>query len=196
MIDTKSLDQAVIEAVGKAQGIEDVIPFAEKDRSKVLAIEEEAEKKSLMGLGKVANTGVKDVVACDLVFVALTTMEFDWGCHASLVLKKGDEVVGEEVRDQEVIAKLSNQDDVWFMHQNFVIYKDRMSFPKDIMDRTCQFETPSLPAEWCLLDEASFKCHAIIYANPTPPCDLYLKERYFSGSSEKGLGTILIGVKL
>jgi hypothetical protein len=148
-----------------------------------------------MGLGKVINTGVREVLDCALIYVALNNMDFDWGCHATLVLKKGQEVVGEEVRDKEVIAKLSNQKNVWFLHQNFVVYKDKISFPQDIMKKICHFEIPYLPAEWCTVEDAKFQCHSIIYANPATPCDIYLKEHYFGGLDERGLGTILVGVK-
>jgi hypothetical protein len=195
MVETETLEDAIIKAILKTPGILEVTPFLSPDRSRIMEIEKEAERKSLMGLGKVANTGVKDILDCNLIYVALTDMKFDWGCHPALVLKKGSEVVGEEIRDKGVLAKLSKQEDVWFMHENFVIYKDKMSFPHDIMSKTCQFETPSLPAEWCVLEDKRYRCQSIIYANPTPPCDLFLKERYFTGSSGKGLGTILVGVK-
>ena len=149
-----------------------------------------------MGLGKVVNSGVREVLNSELIYVALTNMDFDWGCDPSLVLKKGEEVVGEEVRDKEVIARLSNQKNVWFMHQNFVVYKDKLSFPQDIMKKICHFEIPYLPAEWCTIEDDNFQCHSIIYANPATPCDVYLKEQYFGGLDKRGLGTILVGVKL
>jgi hypothetical protein len=68
-----------------------------------------AEERALMGLGKVVNTGVLEVLDQDLVYAALTDMDFDWGDEARLVLKKGDEVVGEAVRDEGVIAELSKK---------------------------------------------------------------------------------------
>ncbi len=104
--------------------------------------------------------------------------------------------MGEEVRDKEVITRLSKQKNVWFMHENFVIYKDRISFPKELTQKVCRFEIPCLPAKWCVLENDSFQCQSIIYANPATPCDIYLKKQYFRGLDEKGLGTILVGVKL
>jgi hypothetical protein len=92
--------------------------------------------------------------------------------------------------------RLANQKNVWFMHKNFVVYKDKICFPQDIMKKICHFEIPCLPAEWCVLDEGSLQCHSIVYANPATPSDVFLKEQYFSRLDERGLGTILIGVKL
>ena len=188
-------DTLMISTLEKVKGIIKAYSFATEDRRKILEIEEDAEKRSLMGLGKVINVGVREVLKCDLVYVALNNMDFDWGCHATLVLKKGDEVVGAEVRDEEIIAKLSKQKNIWFMHKNFIVYKDKMSFPQDIMQKICYFEIPCLPAEWCLVEDNTFQCDSIIYANPCTPSDIFLKERYFNATDEKGCGTILVGIE-
>ncbi len=195
-MDKKEADAWMAPTLKKVKGIVDVSPFSSEDHQKIIDIEQDAENRSLMGLGKVVNTGVREVLNCDLIYVALNNMEFDWGCHATLVLKKGDEVVGEEVRDEGTIARLRNQKNVWFMHRNFVVYKDKITFPQDIMKKICHFEIPCLPAEWCTDDKDRFECHSIIYANPATPSDIFLKEQYFSGLDERGLGTILVGVKL
>lgn len=194
-MDKNEADALMVSSLEKVKGIIKAYPFAPEDRRKILEIEEDAEKRSLMGLGKVINVGIREVLKCDLIYVALNNMDFDWGCHATLVLKKGDEVVGEEVRDEEIIARLSNQKNVWFMHKSFVVYKDKMSFPQDIMQKSCYFEIPCLPAEWCLVENDRVQCNSIIYANPCTPSDIFLKEQYFGGLDEKGCGTILIGIE-
>ena len=195
IMDRNETDALMVSTLERVKGISTAKPFAFEDRVKIKEIEEDAEKQSLMGLGKVVNVGIRKVLNCDLVYVALNNMNFDWGCHATLVLKKGDEVVGEEVRDEAVIAKLSNRKDVWFMHRNFVVYKDKMSFPQDIMKKICFFEIPCLPAEWCQVEGNKFECNSIIYANPCTPSDIFLKEQYFDGLDEKGCGTILVGIE-
>jgi hypothetical protein len=196
IMDKNETDALMVSTLEKVKGIVKACPFASEDRRKIMDIEEDAEKRSLMGLGQVINVGVREVLKCDSVYVALNNMNFDWGCHATLVLKKGDEVVGAEVRDEELIARLSKQKNVWFMHKNFVVYKDKMSFPQDIMKKICYFEIPCLPAEWCLVEDESFQCNSIIYANPCTPSDIYLKEQYFNGTDEKGCGTILVAIEL
>jgi len=194
-IDRPKADAVVIVALKKVKGILDAAPFSEKDSEQVLSIEEEAEKHSLMGLGQVANTGIREVLNCDLIYVALTNKEFVWG-SPSLVLTKGDEVVGEEIEDEEAIARLKQMDNVWFMLDDFVIYKDRISFPQDMIKNACCFSMPCLPADWCVFEGSDFSCNCVIYANPATPTDLFLKDKYFNGIDEHGLGTILIGVKL
>ena len=189
-------DGLMVSALKKVKGVVEASPFSSEDRQEIIDIEQDAENRSLMGLGKVVNTGVREVLNRDLIYVALNNMDFDWGCHATLVLIKDDEVVGEEVRDEAVIAGLRNKKNVWFMHKNFVVYKDKINFPQDIMKKICHFEIPWLPAEWCTVENDTFQCHSIIYANPCTPSDVFLKHQYFSGVDERGLGTILVGVKL
>ena len=195
IMDKNEADTVMVSTLEKVKGIVKASPFAAEDRRKIMEIEEDAEKRSLMGLGKVINVGVREVLKCDRIYVALNNMDFDWGCHATLVLKKGDEVVGAEVRDEEMIAKLSKQKNVWFMHKNFIVYKDKMTFPQDIMQKICYFEIPCLPAEWCLVEDNTFECNSIIYANPCTPSDIFLKEQYFNATDEKGCGTILVGIE-
>lgn len=183
-------------ALKNVKGILKAGPFSGNDCRKLLDIEQEAEKKAFMGLGNVVNAGVREVLTYEFIYVALTNMDFDWGCQPSLVMKKGQELVGEEVRDKERLAELSNRKDVWFMHQNFVIYKDKVSFPQDLMKKICHFEIPELQAEWCQVDDEALDNHSIIYANPSTLGDTFLKEQYFDAIHEKGLGTILVGVDL
>jgi len=195
-MDPEQIDKIMTAAFSKVEGLINTSPFSNDDRRKMLDIEQEAEKNAFMGLGHVVNAGVREVLACGLIYVALTNMDFEWGCGPSLVMKKGQELVGEEVRDKQRLAELSNRKDVWFMHQNFVVYKDKVSFPQDLMKKICHFEIPGLPAEWCLVEDENFECRSIIYANPSTLGDIYLKKQYFNEIDEKGLGTILIGVHL
>jgi hypothetical protein len=143
----------------------------------------------------VINVGVREVLDCDLIYVALTGMEFDW-CCPNLIMKKDLEIVGEEIRDEETISRLSKDKNVWFMHKNFVIYKDKVSFPKDVMNKNCHFEIPTHFDKWRVLDNEELDYDSIIYGSPSTPCDVFLKEKYFDGADASGLGTILIGVRL
>ena len=183
----------MLKMLSKVKGILNASPVSDEDRRVILDIEQVAENNSLMGLGKVVNTGVRAVLDCDEVYAALTNMDFGQGCQPSLIVKKGGEIVGEEIRDKDRIAQLSDRKDVWFLHKNFIFYKDKINFPQDIMQKICCFETPSMSADWCMPGDNT-ACYTIIYSNPVTPSDVYLKKQYFNGLDEQGLGTILIGV--
>lgn len=192
----KEADELIIMALKKVTGIVDVVPFLEEDRKRVMEIEQDAEERSLLGLGKVINIGVQEVLKCTLIYVAMTDMNFDWTRHSNLNLKKGSVLVGEEVRDEEKICRLAEDKNVWFMHKNFVVYKDKVSFPQDIMKKICHFEIPSLVADWCVVEEGKLHCKSILYGCTATPGDVFLKEKYFKGKDEKGSGTILVGVRM
>jgi hypothetical protein len=196
MMDRKTADEIILEALGCVKGITNAVLLPDEDRHRILDVEEQAEQKSLMGLGKVINAGVREVLRCDRIYVALTSMDFDWGCRPNLLMKKGDEVVGEEVSDAQTISRLSQESNVWFMHKNFVVYKDRVCFPQDVMQKSCHFEIPCHPAEWCVLEEGPAACYELIYAWPSTPCDVFLKQEYFEGVDARGSGTVLVGANL
>lgn len=196
MIDRQQGDELILEALRRVKGITKVATFADEDRGRVIEIEQEAEEKSLMGLGKVINAGVREVVECHWIYVGLTSMEFDWSERPNLLMKKEDAIVGEEVTNPHTIKRLKDDKNVWFMHKNFVVYRDRVAFPHDIMKKICYFEIPCHPADWCIVDQGAVQCHSIVYGSPSTPCDVFLKGRYFQAEDAKGSGTVLIGVKL
>jgi hypothetical protein len=191
----EAIDKVLISAFCNVKGIVSCCPLSHDDHPRILELEIEAEKRSLMGLGKVVTTGVREILNHDWVYAALTSMDFDWGCYSTLLLKKGEEIVGEEIRDRARLAELADKKNVWFLHKNFVVYKDRVSFPNDIMKKVCYFEIPCLPADFCLLDDNQLQCHSIQFASPSVLCDLHLKEQFFKGEKVAELGTILIGAK-
>ena len=194
-MDRKMIDGVMISAFRNVKGIVNSCPLPNDDHPRILEKELEAEERSLLGLGKVVNAGVREILKHDLVYAALTSKDFDWGCYSTLLLKKGQEIVGQEIRDEAVLAELANKKNVWFLHKNFVIYKDRISFPGDIMNKICTFEIPCLPAEFCTLGDDQLQCQSINFASPSILCDLYLKEQYFGGENVTELGKILIGSK-
>jgi hypothetical protein len=192
MATTEHQEELILKTLLRVKGFVEVVPLEDDDRQELRTIEQEVEAKSLLGLGKVINMGVQGVLECDLVFVALVNMDFDWTCYPNLVMKKGNEVVGEEVTDQATLDRLAAREDVWFLHKNFVIYKDRVCFPQDVMKKICYFEIPCHLAQW----PVGITCHSVVYGSPSTPADIFLKEKYFQGRDEKGTGTVLIGIKL
>lgn len=104
--------------------------------------------------------------------------------------------MGEEVIDKETISRLADDKNVWFIHRNFVVYKDRVTFPQDVMNKVCYFEIPSHPADWFIVENGELQYNSIVHGSPSTPCDIFLKERYLQGVDVKGSGTVLIGVRL
>lgn len=186
----------LMQALGNIPEVLEVKKLCKEDRSKLLEIEKEAEQRSLMSLGKVINVAVREALECENIYLILNTVKFDWGTqYSTLLMKKDDEIVGEEVRDENRISELSRNPDIWFMHKNFAVYKSRIFFPQDIMNKICHFEIPPIPAHWKELQEFWDKGFCIFFAAPSPLGDQFLKENYFSGPQDKGSGTCLVYVQ-
>ena len=82
-MDRQKIDKVITIALNNVKGIIKAGPFSNDNRGKMLDIEQEAEKNAFMGLGTVVNAAVRKVLTYEFIYVALTNMDFDWGCHAS-----------------------------------------------------------------------------------------------------------------
>jgi hypothetical protein len=178
----------------RTPGIDAVFRLEEEDRLKLLDVETAAEKKAFMGLGMCYNSGIRDVLRCPLVFVCITNMNFEWGCQAHMVLKKDDVIVGEEVLEESRIEQLKGRKDVWFLHKNFVIYKERVDFPQDLVEKKCCFEIPALTWDKPLSDLHDVEDYRFSF--PSTAGDIFLKERFYGALDERGTGTAVFGFNL
>ena len=76
-MDPEQIDKIMTVAFSKVEGLIKTGPFSNDDRRKMLDIEQEAEKNAFMGLGNVINAGVREVLACGLIYVALTNRDWE-----------------------------------------------------------------------------------------------------------------------
>ena len=183
----------IMVCVRSIKGIDAAFALDDADRFQLLDIEVAAEKKAFMGMGKCYNSGIRDVLRCPVVIIAITTMEFEWGCQSHLLLRKDDEIVGEEIRDLPRIEKLEGQSNVFFLHKNFVIYKDKVDFPRDVVEKRCFFELPALTSDESLPGLQEWGDY--VFCFPSTPGDVFLKKRYYEDRDEWGTGTVLFGFK-
>ena len=73
--------------------------------------------------------------------------------------------------------------------------KTKYPFPRISCRKYAILKRRHIPARLVHSGGRNTACHTIIYSNPVTPCDIFLKKQYFSGLDEQGLGTILIGIK-
>ncbi|HTY21855.1 MAG TPA: hypothetical protein VMC85_01915 [Desulfomonilaceae bacterium] len=192
-MDQSSVVDRILVCIRSIKGIQDMFTLQEADRFRLLEIEARAEKKAFMGMGMCYNSGIREVLRCPVVILAITTMDFKWGCQSNMLLKKGDEVVGEEVRDPSRIEDLEKQANVSFLHKNFVIYKDKIDFPRDIIEKKCCFELPALTGGEALPGLQEFGDY--LFCFPSTAGDVFLKKVYYEEKDEWGTGTVLFGFK-
>ena len=86
LVNRQTIDGVMAKAFSKVAGLVKTSLLPKDDHQKILDVEQEAEKNAFMGFGNVINAGVREVLTCKLIYVALTDMDFDWGCQPSLVL--------------------------------------------------------------------------------------------------------------
>ncbi|MGB6063823.1 MAG: hypothetical protein WBG50_03380 [Desulfomonilaceae bacterium] len=187
------VDDQIVVCVRSIKGIDAAFALDAADRFQLLEIEVVAEKKAFMGMGMCYNSGIRDVLRCPVVIVAITTMDFEWGCQSHLLLRKDDEVVGEEIRDLTRIEELEGKSNVFFLHKNFVIYKDKVDFPRDIVEKRCCFELPALTSDESLPGLQEWGDY--LFCFPSTSGDVFLKKRYYGEKDEWGTGTVLFGFK-
>lgn len=186
-------DDRILVRIRSLKGIQDAFVLGEGDRFRLLEIETEAEKKAFMGLGMCYNSGIREVLRCPVVVVAITNMDFDWGCQAHVILMKDEEVVGEEIRDPARIQELEHNKNAWFLHKNFVIYKNKVDFPDDIVNKKCCFELPALNLGQLAPSVKELTNH--LYCSPSTAGDVFLKKKYYQDIDEWGTGTVLFGFR-
>jgi hypothetical protein len=175
------------------KGFQDAFLLEDADKMALYDIEIEAEKKAFMGLGKTYNSAIREVLACPVIVLGITTMDLQWSCQTHMRLMKDDEIAGEEVWDPNKIKELEKRADVYFLHKNFVIYKGKVNFPSDVVQKRCYFEYPPLHLDKEIPDfSGKLECIACF---PSTPGDIYLKNVYYEGADTKGTGTVLLGFK-
>lgn len=183
----------IAQSVRSIKGIVKVFVLDAATSFQLLDIEIQAEKKAFMGMGLCYNSGIREVLSCPVVITGITSEDFDWGCQSHIILKKEDEIVGEEVRNPERIKDLEQRKDVCFLHKNFVIYKDKINFPGDIVQKKCVFELPALTGRELIPD--LLEAEGCVLCFPSVTGDIFLKKTYYEGIDERGTGTVLFGFK-
>jgi len=186
------LPSEVLEIVAKqlkeVQGIVEVRALSKHEVETVLSLEEEAERRVMMGLARGLNLGVREALKRSHVLAAITNMNFDWGSKPVVKMVMGEEVVGEEVRDPTLLEDFKKRGDIVF--GSFVIYKDKV---KEARKRRRDCYILLLPLEL----SRPIKVEGVIdlvVGSPSPPADHYIKKafnnpRFF----EAGYGTIVVG---
>ena len=178
----------VAKQLKEVQGIVEIRALSQHEIEVILSLEEEAERRVVMGLAKGLNLGVREALKRSYVLAAITDMNFDWGRKPVVKMVMGEEVVGEEIRDPTLLEDFKKRGNVVF--GSFVIYKDKV---KEARKRRGNCYILLLPLEL----SRPIKVEGVIdlvVGSPSPPTDYFIKKtfnnpRFF----EAGYGTIVVG---
>jgi len=184
------------------QNIEGVIktsPIKTECRKKILKLEEDYEKSSVIGL---QNIGIRLIMNCDSVIAILKNSSFRPPPDSTVFLveemKENDEkeyilsiegssyrIIGEEL----INKKPPVDEDYMFISDDFVIYPDRR---KNRAGNPAFFLIPPLGFMELESIRDSLKIRNIMSVSPSTMSDTYIREQYGFTPDTK-LATILIG---
>ena len=178
----------VIKQLKEVPGVVDVIVLARDNIEAIYALEEEAEKKIMMGFAKGLNLGVREALKRSHVLAAITDMNFNWGDKPVVKMVIGEEVVGEEVRDSRLLEEYRRRGNL--VLGNFVIYRDKV---KSIRERGKECCVLLLPLELSKPVRVENVINVVV-GSPSPPADLFIKRLFNNPEFFKaGYGTIVVG---
>ena len=171
-------------ALSKLKGIVKVAPLNEDDKAKILELEKQAEDNVMMGICKGINLGLVQALQKKNVFACITDDTMVWPKESYIKLVCGDEVIGQDVYDMDKLKELKEKGDI--VAGNLVFYRGKMKIFKERRNEArvllLPMQIPELVA-----------CTAVV-ASPSPPTDLYVKQRLEQDVQDPKLGSIIVGV--
>jgi len=174
----------VEKVLSRLPGVIKVAPLSQKDGAEVLRLEEEAEKKVMMGLCKGVNLGLREALKRKNVFACATDLNLSWPECSLMKIVCNSEIIGQDIYDEAVLEDLKKKGNM--IAGNLVIYRDRM---KAFKDRREEMRVHMLPLE---IKELTV-CGAVVGV-PSPPGDIFLKTRLGINTEDNRLGTVVVGV--
>jgi len=181
------LIEKVLEALKKVKGVVEPIVLSVEDRNKILELERQAEKRTLMGIWPGVNIGVREALNRQVVVAALTTEEFQWPIKTVELVCNG-EVIGEQVSFEEA-ERLKEKGNI--VIGNFVIYKEKF-----IKADKAKVKLLILPLKLEELKVEGVK--DLVVGSPSVPADLYIKSiiGLSKASKYRNCGSIIVGFNL
>ncbi len=172
------------------KGIVDFAILSKEDLQKVLKLEEEAEKKAVMGITRCFNKGLREVMNRDMIISVANNNEFRHASEPTIYWVVADTIIGQEVPAKCDTEQLKKDQNLIFIGQNFVLYKDVL---KQARSKDAIFIFPGLKFPEL---EVISEIKDIISASPSGPSDIYIKKKVNWSLKDPTLGTILIGFNL
>ena len=151
--------------------------------------ESASEGSGLAGLST-ANEGIREVMQREFVVCINHSPDLRHPSKPIMTLKAGSGVIGQEVWEENQIAKLSADPNMVFLGRNFVLFRDRLDTARGKSVRFV-FEPQSFPE----LDDVHGVCK-IVSATISPITDVYIKRRAGWNTAHSDQGTVLIGFNL
>ncbi len=194
MKDEHKIGQDIDTILQKIPGFEKQIKLDTNDKQKILTLEQEAEKKVVLGAIQAENQGVTNALNRQITYaIAYRPILFstfkDKLDKSSVIMIAGKEIVGEEISDPKKITELKTRKDVMLLGSSFVLYKDKIrkakGEPKIVLPERI---FPPLQQLANTKDNTS--------GSPSPPVDMFLKSKMNIDPDDPDIGTVIVGLNL
>ena len=194
MKDEHKIGQDIDIILQKIPGFEKQIKLDTNDKQKILTLEQEAEKKVVLGAIQAENQGVTNALNRQITYaIAYRPILFstfkDKLDKSSVIMIAGKEIVGEEISDPKKITELKTRKDVMLLGSSFVLYKDKIrkakGEPKIVLPERI---FPPLQQLANTKDNTS--------GSPSPPVDMFLKSKMNINTNDPDIGTVIVGLNL
>jgi len=172
------------EVLRNLKGIVGVTRLTEEDKKEAARLEKEADEGVLMGICKGINLGLFEALEKKNVFACISDETMVWPKESYVLILCGSELVGQDVYDETKLQEMKNRGEI--VAGNLVFYRNKMNMFKEHKSETrvhlLAMQIPELKA-----------CGAIV-ASPSPPVDIFIREKFGLDPQDSKLGSIIVGV--
>jgi hypothetical protein len=182
--------EEVLRSLRECRGVLAMKVLSEGDKEKILDVESKVEEKTVFGMCKSLNKGVRESLQREsTVAMVIQTSEFEYPHHPYMSMMCGDQVVGELVNDEERIEEMKKNPTNLFLWRNFVVYIRKL--PRDPEERK-KMRVVYLPREPTQLRGLQHVRNSV-FGTPSTEGDTLIKSMLCIESKESVLGTCLVG---
>ena len=179
---------SVVRTLRSVEGIIDVWRVENPDKKTILELDRNANESSGLAIGvEVVNTGVTSVLQREFVVCANHSSALRHPPSPILILAADGDIIGEEVWEEDKIARFRADPNALFLGRGFVLFKDKVS---SIGNRRLRFEYG--PQDFPEIEKIQRVCD-VVSATISPAADIYVKRKAKWGTADSNTGTVLIG---
>ncbi len=162
------------------------------ERKKIMQMELEEGTKLLQFGATIENQSVKEALSRDFVLLVTNNQNFEYK-EPTIILKAGDEIVGEQIFDPNMLDELRGKPGHFLSGRDFIIYTHKLRKMRGIPLRfvTLPFSLPNEEIKKVAKDLHGAK--DLICGWPSRTVDLYIKKLFNIDTTDIKLGTLLVG---
>lgn len=182
--------EEALTALRECRGVLAAEILSEEDKKRILDVESKVEEKTILGMCKSFNKGVRESLQREFVIaMVIQTSEFEYPHHPYMNMICGDQVVGELINDEKRIEELGRNPTNLFIWKNFVVYMRKLS--RDPKERS-NMRIVYLPREPVQLGSLPHVENSV-FGTPSTEGDALIKRMLNIKSKESVVGTCLVG---